>query len=187
MTSCCVHWFFSPILTQIYWHCIFMSQRPATLQWRHNECDGISNHQPHDCLFNRLFRRRSKKTPNSPVNWGHITGEFPAQRASNAENISISWRHHKNLSMHQLTAIPSHPSCISTYCGLDKIATILQATFPIYLIVRKLLYFKFRWNLFPGVQLTINHLYSDNDLAPNAWQAIICSENGLNICANQPW
>ena len=26
---------------------------------------------------------------NSPV-----TGEFPAQRASNAENVSIWWRHH---------------------------------------------------------------------------------------------
>ena len=23
-----------------------------------------------------------------------MTGEFPAQRASNAENLSISWRHH---------------------------------------------------------------------------------------------
>ena len=32
-----------------------------SLQWRHNECDGVSNHQPHDCLLNRLFRRRSKK------------------------------------------------------------------------------------------------------------------------------
>ena len=21
----------------------------ATLQWRHNERDGVSNHQPHDC------------------------------------------------------------------------------------------------------------------------------------------
>ena len=67
--------------------------------WRHNERDGVSNHQPHDCLLNRLFRRRSKKTSklrvtglceeNSPV-----TGEFPAQRASNAENDSIWWRHH---------------------------------------------------------------------------------------------
>ena len=53
----------------------------------------------HDCLLNHLFRRRSKKTSklcvtglymgNSPV-----TGEFPAQRASNEENISIWWRHH---------------------------------------------------------------------------------------------
>ena len=50
-------------------------------------------------LLNRFFWRRSKKTSklrvtglcagNSPV-----TGEFPAQRASNAENVSIWWRHH---------------------------------------------------------------------------------------------
>ena len=33
-----------------------------SLQWRHNERDSVSNHQPHDCLLNRLFRRRSKKT-----------------------------------------------------------------------------------------------------------------------------
>ena len=33
-----------------------------SLRWRHNERDSVSNHQPHDCLLNRLFRRRSKKT-----------------------------------------------------------------------------------------------------------------------------
>ena len=46
-----------------------------TLQWRHNERHGISNHQLHDCLLNSLFRRRSKKASkltglcagNSPV------------------------------------------------------------------------------------------------------------------------
>ena len=52
-----------------------------TLQWRHNGRDGVSNHQPHDCLLNRLFQRRSKKTSklriiglcagNSPVNSPH--------------------------------------------------------------------------------------------------------------------
>ena len=31
-------------------------------QWRHNDHDSVSNHQPHGCLLNRLFRRRSKKT-----------------------------------------------------------------------------------------------------------------------------
>ena len=36
---------------------------PFTLPWRHNDHDGVSNHQPHGCLLNRLFRRRSKKTP----------------------------------------------------------------------------------------------------------------------------
>ena len=71
-----------------------------SLQWRHNERDGVSNHKPHDYLLNCLFGRRSKKTlklrltghceGNSPV-----TGEFPAQRASNAENVSIWYRHHE--------------------------------------------------------------------------------------------
>ena len=50
-------------------------------------------------LLNRLFRRRSTKSSkfrvtglcagNSPG-----TGEFPAQMAGNAENVSIWWRHH---------------------------------------------------------------------------------------------
>ena len=31
-------------------------------QWRHNKRYGVLIHQPHDCLLNRLFRRRSKKT-----------------------------------------------------------------------------------------------------------------------------
>ena len=28
----------------------------CSLQGRHNERDGVSNHQPHDCLLNRLFK-----------------------------------------------------------------------------------------------------------------------------------
>ena len=32
------------------------------LQWRHNGHDIVSNHQPYDCLLNRLFRCWSKKT-----------------------------------------------------------------------------------------------------------------------------
>ena len=52
-------------------------------QWRNNGRDSVSNHQPHDCLLNRLFKCGSKKTSklrvtglcavNSPG-----TGEFPA-------------------------------------------------------------------------------------------------------------
>ena len=70
----------------------------TSLQIRHNGRDGVSNHQRLECLFNRLFRCSSKKTSklrvtvrcegNSPA-----TGEFPAQMASNAENVSIWWRH----------------------------------------------------------------------------------------------
>ena len=69
------------------------------LQWRHNGRDSVSNNQPHDCLLNRLFRRRSKKTSKFSVTGLCVgnspgTGEFPAQRASYAENVSIWWRHH---------------------------------------------------------------------------------------------
>ena len=72
-----------------------------TLQWRHNERDGISDHQPHDCLFNCLFRHRSKKT-SKPLVTGLcagnslVTSEFSAQRASNEENVSIWWHHRGN-------------------------------------------------------------------------------------------
>ena len=69
------------------------------LRWRHNERDGVLNHQPHDCLLNRLLRCRSKETSKLRVTGlcagkSPVTGEFPAQRASNAENVSIWWRHH---------------------------------------------------------------------------------------------
>ena len=73
-----------------------------TLRWRHNGRDGVSNHQPPDCLLNRLFRRRSKKTSKLCVAglWAGNSpgpGEFLAQMASNAENASIWWRHHDKL------------------------------------------------------------------------------------------
>ena len=78
---------------------IFIVTRFSSLQWRHNGCDDVSNCRRLECLFNRWFRRRSKKTSklcvtgvcegNSPV-----TGEFPAQRVSDAGSVSIWWRHH---------------------------------------------------------------------------------------------
>ena len=75
------------------------SQTKLSLHWRHNEPDGVSNHQPRDCLLNCLFRCRSKKTSKLPVTDlcaenSPGTGEFSAQKASNAENVSIWWRHH---------------------------------------------------------------------------------------------
>ena len=81
----------------IIYECLI--RRHFSLRWRHNERDCVSNHQLRHCLLNHLFGRRSKKTSklrvtglcagNSPG-----TGEFPAQMASNAENVSIWWRHH---------------------------------------------------------------------------------------------
>ena len=76
-----------------------LSDLAWSLQWHHNGHDGVSNHQSHHCLLNRLFGRRSKKTSKLRVTGlcvGNSSGigEFPAQRASNAENVSIWWRHH---------------------------------------------------------------------------------------------
>ena len=39
----------------------------GSLHWHHNEPYGASNHQPHHCLFNRLFRRRSRKHQSSAL------------------------------------------------------------------------------------------------------------------------
>ena len=87
---------FMPILSiKIAWLFKKTLYKTFAIRWRQNERDSVSNHQPHD----RLFRRRHKKTSkrrvtglfagNSPG-----TGEFPAQMASYAENVSIWWRHH---------------------------------------------------------------------------------------------
>ena len=59
------------------------------LRWRRNGPDSVSNHQPHDCAG------------NSPG-----TSEFSAQRASNAENVFIWWRHHGDI-QRQITHHPS--------------------------------------------------------------------------------
>ena len=83
-------------------------QETSSLQWRHNERDGISNHWRPHCLLHCRFRRVSKKilklrvtglcAGNSPV-----TVEFPAQTASNAENVSIWWRHHVSVDFEWIT------------------------------------------------------------------------------------
>ena len=82
----------------------------SSWHWRHNDHDGVPNHQPHGCLLNRLFGRRSKKTlklrvtglcaGNSPgpVNspfvqqgvcqgYPPVTSGFPSQRASKLFHI----------------------------------------------------------------------------------------------------
>ena len=72
----------------------------GTLRWHHNECDDVSSNRRLDCLLNHLFRCRSMKIIKHHVSGlcqGNppVTGEFPSQRASNAKNYSIWWRHHE--------------------------------------------------------------------------------------------
>ena len=109
-----------------------------TLQGRHNGRDGVLNHRYIDGLLNRFVRRKLKKTSklrvtglcegNSPV-----TGEFPAQRASNVENVYIWWRHHENETQIYMTLICWYSIMIHLHGeGRTKISPLFL-NFRIYL------------------------------------------------------
>ena len=62
-----------------------------SLEWRHDGLDGVSNHQPHDCLLNRSFRRRSKKTSKIRVT-GFCEGNSPVTRFLKVIALAIKIR-----------------------------------------------------------------------------------------------
>ena len=51
----------------------------STLQWRHNERDGVWNHQPHDCSLILLFQAQMKENMKAPYHWP-LWGEFTGSR-----------------------------------------------------------------------------------------------------------
>ena len=67
------------------------------LQWRHNKCDGVSNHQPYDrvTIYSGADQRKLQRNRVTGLSAGNspMTGEFPAQKARDAETLSI-WLHH---------------------------------------------------------------------------------------------
>ena len=111
---CCYHWHH-----RRHRH---HSKMDNTLRGRHHGRDGVSNHQPHHFLLNRLFGYRSMKRSklrvtglcagNSPgtaeflaqmainaisparCRFQHSRRRLAEKLASNAENVSIWWRHH---------------------------------------------------------------------------------------------
>ena len=132
------------------------------LRWRHNGHDGVSNHQPHHCLLNRLFGCRSKKTSklrvtglcagNSPG-----TGEFPAQMASNAENVSIWWRHHFK---HQQRQAPVDSTSAVTSCHTSVLLPRQNGRHYVdhFSCMRTPLFrITFDWNLFLKAHRTVNY------------------------------
>ena len=96
---------------------IYIEKSFVSLPWRRNGRDSVSNHQPHDCLLNRLFRRRSKKTSklrvtglcagihrgpvNSPHKWPVTRKMFPfddvimeMQYCTLKTHWQLTWRLH---------------------------------------------------------------------------------------------
>ena len=121
------------IMSCVSW--IFQESK-ETLQWRYNERGSVSNHHPHDCFLNRLFMCRSTKTSKLRViglcvGSSSMTGEFPAQRASNGEIVSIWWRHHEHV-------------YIATYICTFWGSVIYNVQTAIYVIKNDTWYFKFK-------------------------------------------
>ena len=135
---------------------------------------------------NRPSRRRSKKTSklrvtslcagNSPD-----TGEFPAQMASNTENVSIWWRHHEftiSLSIISLASVqPHYCPCANTeeywnascLCRLrthrhnkTKHTTTTCIYYGIYCTFRDYTHYEFRW-------------FNLSLLAWQSWEWHVCS------------
>ena len=80
--------------------------RLLTLQWRQNERYGVSNQRHVDCFFNRLLRHSWNNTSKLCLTGlcdgnRRVTGGFPPQRTSNAENVCFWLRHHGMNSMRQ--------------------------------------------------------------------------------------
>ena len=94
-------------LTMDQWckKCFHLMTSSWTLQWCHNGHDGISNHQPNDCLL--VYSGQWKKLRVTGLCEGNplVTSGFPSQRASNAEKCveyshgsvsqpCVMWLHH---------------------------------------------------------------------------------------------
>ena len=96
----------------------------------------VSNRRPLKCFFSVMFWVTSKKHQRSALlalceGNPPVTGGFPSQRASNAESVSILWRHHATVGWcRQLKIILvgdkhtfiSHSQCHAIYLGTDSIS-----------------------------------------------------------------
>ena len=94
-----------------------------TLQWRYNEHDGVANHQSYDCLLNRLFRRRSKKTSKLGVTGlcsvnSSVTGGKCFHLMASSWYFAIRLPFHKTLfhrnSNPMEISFCSNPSCVKS-------------------------------------------------------------------------
>ena len=83
-----------------------------TLHWRQNERERVSNHQPHDCLLNCLFRCRSKKTskvdiemPSYRYRKSHFNEKSLSSLQGNLDTCHYRNSHHKG----KMVSWPSYP------------------------------------------------------------------------------
>ena len=112
---------------------LIFQDRLFTLQWRHNERNDVSNHMRFHCLLSFWFRHWSKKTSKFRVTGlcagkSLVTGEFPAQKVSNAVNASIRWRRHEKSQSRQTLGIENRLAR-TNHCVGKSSSSLLILTF----------------------------------------------------------
>ena len=132
----------------------------------------MASQSPASRLFIQLlFSRRSKKTsklrvPDLCAGNSSGTGEFPAQMTSNAENVSISWRHHElyknayftkkwiDSSGHELGGTWNYPTVrFNSVVPVKIVATLKTFSNSFSCMAVLIVWLKSQWNLLPVVQL----------------------------------
>ena len=120
-----------------------------TLRWRHNDYDGVSNHQPLDCLLECLFSRRSKNHQSSaspafvrgihrwPVNSPH---KGPVTRKS----FHLMYIMHLHLLLSSTYDIKCVCTCV---CDLAIVSVNLLWKLPVQLVMKmsSIRTFSFQW------------------------------------------
>ena len=115
-----------------------------SLHWRHNRRGSVSNYQPNDCLLNRLFRHRLKKTSklrviglwagkspgtgNSQHKWPVTRKMFPFDDVIMFWHATAHTRRWKN-------------TCIMYTCILTKILNKIFMHIPLYMLYWLKIYF----------------------------------------------
>ena len=130
------------------------------IQWRHNGRDGVSNHQPCDCLLNRLFRRRSKKASKLRVT-GLCAGNSPVTVKYNS--VRVEWYCLLvNIMYSKPLIYKTRTTTFLIHQDRDKMVAISQTTFSKTFSWMKIFEFRlvFHWSLFLRAKLTISQHYS---------------------------
>ena len=157
-----------------------------TLQWHNNGHNGVSNHQQLDSLSNYLLWPTSKKHQGSVLLalWegnSPVTGEFPTQRASNAEKASIWWRHHKMGHIETSVRLLNKLQILGFFIGMERNIMLNYNIYPhvvwVILAVLRFLYsckYQF-WNR--GSQ----HLVSMDNTVDTNLSCYFLSDDGWSL------
>ena len=153
---------------------IYVTCSKRSLQWRHNGQDSVSNHQPHECLLNRIFSRRSKKTSKLRVTGlcvgnSSVTGEFPHKWPVTRKMFSFWWLHH---------VIPGEKDGRHwvAVCGAPTQFWIISKTDGIYF--QKSL--EAHWTIEGRYQWSVSTM--ELDVLKSAWNTYLRKEHTRNAC-----